>query len=154
MPRVYFVKKAQKDNPAVKKGESYYYWTFRYGGKRYSATPPKRSQLTQSPFLQQLYDLQDDVSTPSDIDDLEAWAESACDTLQDMRDECEERLDDMPEQLRDTSTSGELLQERIDQCDGAIGELQAISFEFDEEEGMDEDEWLEAKREEVETAIG
>ena len=39
MPRVHHVKSARKDNPVAKKGESYYWWKFRYGGKRYSKTP-------------------------------------------------------------------------------------------------------------------
>lgn len=49
MPRVNFVKRARKDHPGgIKKGESYYWWSFRYGGDRYSKTYPRRSQLTQS----------------------------------------------------------------------------------------------------------
>jgi hypothetical protein len=49
MPRVHFVKKARKAHGnGVEKGDSYYWWEFRYGGKRVSKTYPKRSQLTQS----------------------------------------------------------------------------------------------------------
>ena len=34
MPRVHFVKKARKDYPStgIQKGDSYYWWQFRYGG--------------------------------------------------------------------------------------------------------------------------
>ena len=48
MARVIHVQKARKDNPAVKKGQPYYHWSFRFGGKHYSATYPRPSQLTQS----------------------------------------------------------------------------------------------------------
>ncbi len=51
MPRVTHVKKARKDNPVCKAGESYYWWKFRYGGKRYSLTRPRPSQLTQSAYF-------------------------------------------------------------------------------------------------------
>ena len=43
MPRVNYVKKARKNNPAVKRGESYFWWKFRYGGKQYSKTRPRQS---------------------------------------------------------------------------------------------------------------
>ena len=49
MPRVHFVRKAAKAHAGgIEKGDSYYWWKFRYGGIRKSKTRPKRSQLTQS----------------------------------------------------------------------------------------------------------
>jgi hypothetical protein len=67
MPKVIFVKKAQKDIPGtnIKKGDSYYWWKFRFGGKRTSKTYPKRSQLTQSDFLQRIYEIEDQLSGAS-----------------------------------------------------------------------------------------
>jgi len=50
MPRVHFVKHARKDNDLVKKGESYYWWKFRFTGKCMSKTPPRKSQLTESEY--------------------------------------------------------------------------------------------------------
>lgn len=63
MARATFVKKARKDIPGtdIKAGESYYWWKFRFGGKHYSKTPPRRSQLTQSDFLGQLYAIEDEI---------------------------------------------------------------------------------------------
>lgn len=61
MARAHFVKKARKDNPAVKAGESYYWWKFRRGPKRYSKERPRPSQLTQSEFYGQVYGLQEDM---------------------------------------------------------------------------------------------
>lgn len=73
MPRVHFVKKARKDvsNSDIKKGESYYWWKFRFGGKCVSRTPPKQSQLTQSDFLSQIYKIQDRISEMTTDDDFE-----------------------------------------------------------------------------------
>lgn len=153
MPRLNYVKKARQDNPVCKAGEDYYWWKPAFRPKQFSKTRPRRSQLTSSAFLGQLYDMQDDVSSPADIDQLEAWANDAADTIENMGAESQESLDAMPEHLQDSSSSGEMLQMRIDGCEQAVSELQSISFEFDKDEGMDEDEWLEAKREEVDEAI-
>lgn len=139
MPRVVFVKSARKDNPVAKKGESYYWWKFRYGGKRYSKTPPKQSQLTQSPYFAALYDLQDEVEDTeiTCFDDLEQLSDSIREQIAELRDQAQESLDNMPEQLQYAPT-GELLQERIDACDGAESEIDMVE-EFDEPEPVAED---------------
>lgn len=72
MPRVHYVKKARKDNGCVSKGESYYWWKFRYGSKCMSKKPPKASQLTQSEFLSTVYDINERIE------------ECACDSLEDL----------------------------------------------------------------------
>ncbi len=118
MPRVHHVKKARKDNPAVKKGESYYWWKFRYAGKRYSKTRPKSSQLTQSEFLSRLYAI-DEQDTPWSLEDLK-------DELESLQEMCEDSLQNMPEQLQDSSESGQLLQERIDGLEDWIGQLDSL----------------------------
>ena len=125
MPRVHFVKKARKDNPIVKKGESYYWWKFRFGGKRYSKTRPKRSQLTQSSFLANLWDLEDSIPNEMSEEDVNSFISE----LEALKEECEYSLDNMPEQLRDTSESGYLLRERIDNLDDWINELYSIDFD-------------------------
>lgn len=124
MPRVHFVKKARKDNPAVNAGESYWWWKFRFAGKRYSKTRPRRSQLTQSSFLSTLYDLED--ALPDEM--TEAEAEELTVALEDLSEECWNSLNNMPEHLQDTSSSGELLQDRIDSLDSWIGEISNIDW--------------------------
>jgi len=129
MPRVHHVKKARKDNPAVKAGQPYYWWEFRYGGKRYSATFPKASQLTQSAFLGQVYDLNDriaalEVETP---EDLESELEDIASEFNELGQECQGNLDNMPEALQDSSSSGEMLQERISACEDVASQLEEIS---------------------------
>ena len=76
MPRVHHVKKARKDNPAVKKGQPYYHWQRYRSRKQYSATYPKRSQLTSSGKLAAIYDAEDSVTDLSIDHDPDALAGS------------------------------------------------------------------------------
>ena len=88
MPRVTFVKKARKDNPVAKKGEPYYWWQFAFGTKQYSKTQPARSQLTQSSFLSQLYELQDGMEERFNnlgIDAIEDARTDLVDELQNLQ---------------------------------------------------------------------
>lgn len=124
MPRLHFVKKARKDNPAVKAGESYYWWKFRYAGKRYSKERPRRSQLTQSAYLGTVYDLEDALVAFGDAADTEGLVLD----LDNLRDECENSLDNMPQILQETSESGMLLQERIDALEDGIQLLQDLEL--------------------------
>lgn len=140
MARVHFVKAARKDNQVVKKGESYYWWKPMIGGrggpKRYSKTRPTRAQLTTSPFLSALYALEDDLPDAMEAADLEDLVNQ----LEELRDECETSLSNMPESLQ-YSPTGELLQERIDGLQSWIDEIASIDTSpLEEEQGEDEDE--------------
>jgi hypothetical protein len=138
MPRVNFVKKARKDNPAVKAGESYYWWKFRFGGKQYSKMPPARAQLTQSEFLSTLYDLEDGLSDrfahAASSDELETARDDLVSEIQELLDETKSRLENMPEHLQDTSDSGMMLQERIDGLQSWIDDLESVDLELDEDQ--------------------
>lgn len=149
MTRAHLVKKARKDNPVVKKGESYFWWQFPYGSKQYSKTQPTRSQLTQSGFLQTLYVIEDNLNF--DPEDLEASRDNLVSELEQLRDECQESLDNMPEHLQDTSSSGEILQERISQLEDWISQLEGVEVEPDSflEEVMDDTSLSEEEREEA-----
>lgn len=141
MPRVHFVEKARKDNPAVKKGESYYWWKFRYGGKRYSRTRPRQSQLTQSAYFGTLYQIAEFVSdsNPEDWDDFETMKDDVVSQITDLRDETQSSLDNMPDSLQ-YSPTGELLQERIDALDSAESEIDGIyEYEFEDEDNEPEE---------------
>jgi hypothetical protein len=131
-----FVKKARKAIPdaGIKEGDSYYWWKFRYGGKRYSKTKPKPSQLTQSGYLSTLYSIQESVEdlTASDAEDIGAFIENMKSELESLMDDCQNNLDNMPEHLQESSSSGELLQERIDTIESAISDLDAIDTDYDE----------------------
>lgn len=143
MPRVNFVQCARKDvpNSDIKAGESYYWWKFMKGGKRVSRTRPKPWQLTQSAFLQTLYHIQDDFDHLTADDGLESAVENIISQLEDLRDTQQESLDNMPEQLQSAPT-GELLQERIDNIENAVSELQNIEW-LDDVEARDMEEYPE-----------
>ena len=134
MPRVTFVKSARKNNSVCKKGESYYWWKFRYGGKRESLTRPRPSQLTQSAYYGTVRSLEESIEDANiqDNDELISVRDDIQSELENLRDETQESLDNMPESLQ-YSPTGELLQERIDAVEEAINEVECIE-EFDEEE--------------------
>lgn len=147
MARAIFVKKAQKDNKeaGIKAGESYYWWSFKRGGKRYSKTPPKRSQLTQSNFYGSVYDLEDDIIANATADDgLAGVRDEVTAALQDIADQCQESLDNMPEGLQQGST-GELLQERIDAMESAISEFDGLELDEPSDDDLD---WPEKEKDE------
>lgn len=90
-------------------------------------------------------------------DICEETPEDIAGALQEILDECQDRLDNMPESLQ-YSPTGELLQERIDNLESVIGDLEAIDIEdlkgqsvesvmselddYDEEKTYDYDEEL------------
>ena len=97
----------------------------------------------------------------------EDTAQSIADELDTIKDNYQDSLDNMPEGLQEGDT-GQLIQERIDNLDSAISDLEAIDYDtlkenakddVDSEEGTDEYEAeLEEKtkdslREEIESAL-
>ena len=97
----------------------------------------------------------------------EDTAQSIADELSNIRDETQDSLDNMPEGLQEGDT-GQLLQERIDNLESAISDLECIDYDIlkknaeydvDSEEGTDEYETeleentKEALRDEIESAL-
>ena len=154
MPRVNYVKKARQANSVAKVGEPYYWWKFRFGGKRFSKTPPKRSELTQSSFLSQLYDIQDRIADLTTEDIVGGCLDDIVSEIDSLRDEAQSSLDNMPEHLQETSSSGELLRERIDGLELWGEELQSVNIpdELTDEEEKDE-EMVENYESEIEQAL-
>lgn len=167
MPRVHFVKKARKDNRVVKKGESYYYWTFRHGGKRMSKTRPRPSQLTQSEYYQairgmveEVEDMTLDADNDDIMSDLEDIIEDMSNRLEELAEEQYEKKENMPEGLQEGPT-GQLLEERSDMLESAQSDLDGIDrdlpnkddFETDEEWTAEVAEKLEEIRSEMIEAI-
>lgn len=157
MARATFVKKARKDVPGtdIKAGDSYFWWKFKRGGKHFSKTAPRRSQLTQSEFYANVYDLQDEIGELSADADLPDRVEDFVSRLNEIADECEEKVQNMPEGLQQGSVA-ELLNERADAMRNAASEFEALDLsewdeEFDEPE-REEDETDEAFAARVEEA--
>jgi len=138
MPRVNHVKKARKDYPnfGIKKGDSYYYWSFRFGPTIKSKNRPKPSQLTRSEFLSQIYEITEciDDLTINDIGEegAEDLISDFVSEIESLQDETQGKLDNMPYQLQDADV-GQMLQERIENLDDMISSLESIDSDVDPE---------------------
>lgn len=143
MARVHAVNKARKAYPKadIEIGDSYYWWKFRYGARRMSKTYPKPSQTTNSAFLSGLYFIQESIDVMDDPELLEGFISE----IEELRDECEYSLGNMPEQLQESSDSGVMLQDRIDGLDSWLNELEGIDADI--EDGLDVAEYGKRKEE-------
>ena len=132
MTRVHVVKHARKDYPEhdIKKGDQYYWWKFRFGGKNFSKTPPDRRRLTQSDFQISMYDLEDALGALVADDSIESQIENVADQMESLADEQEEKVQNMPDQLQD-SEIGQMLQERADALREWAEELRGIDIDIE-----------------------
>ena len=121
----------------IKKGDVYY----RFSLTRFQklrplclACKPRRSQMTTSDFLTTLFDIEDSMLALSveGMDDAQSVIDGLIGQLEELRDETEEKRDNMPEQLQDAPT-GEMLQGRYDSVEEMLGELEDIETDIDEE---------------------
>lgn len=149
MARPHFVKSARKAQPqhGIEVGDSYWWWAFRVGGrgsiKKVSKTKPTRSQLTQSNFLSQLYDIEDGIphrfSDDMDPDDARGELETLAGEIEELGSEARESFDAMPESLQQGPT-GEMLGERADAMESWADEVRGL----DPEDYADSDELADA----------
>lgn len=162
MPRVHTVQKARKDQPehGISKGDTYYWWKFRNSGKQVSKQYPTKSQLTQSDFLQSVYELENSIgcftwaSVEEEVEDL-------IEELSELVETCRESLENMPEHLQESSPTGEILQERIDNLEMWVDGLLNIDYSHLEEtrerylnlRHSDDSESIEEAREELSSAF-
>ncbi len=142
MPRVHRVEKARKAYPGtgIEKGDTYYYWTFRYGGKRRSKTYPRASELTQSAFLSEVYSIGEEMADFSGMDgdskesfeewreDLRSAVEDWASRFRDAGEECQSNRDNMPEGLQEGDV-GTMLEERADRCEEIASELECVDLD-------------------------
>lgn len=106
MPKVHFVKAARKDNSVVKAGESYYWWQFRHGGKRYSKTAPRRSQLTQSEKLGKAYELSERLEgIVRDGERSKEWLQEAVENATDEFQQISEEVRELANEYRESAES-------------------------------------------------
>lgn len=151
MPRVHH-RKAAKDYPAygIAKGDLYYYTKIKTGPRSSrvlrSKEPFKRSQLTSSEFLSQLYDIEDSLAALTDIGEARDLAES----LRELGQEQQDKLDNMPEGLQGGDT-GELLRTRAEGCETAADSIDEIVDEWETAHDTYQTELAEA--EEARTAL-
>lgn len=151
MPRVTTVNKARKAQGScgkcgakIKKGDSYRWWKFRYGGRRVRCMKPecapKASDLTQSAFYGTLYSIEESLSdaiaafeSGGEPDDLAGELRTAADDLRNLGEECGSSLENMPEGLQQGDT-GQMLENRRDECESKADEMESAA---DELEGLE-----------------
>jgi hypothetical protein len=85
-------------------------------------------------------------------DDWESERDDIVSELESLRDECQEKFDNIPEQLQEAN-AGSLLSERVENLDGMIDELGAIDIEEVEEDSIREEVESEFKKSEEETEV-
>jgi chromosome segregation ATPase len=108
MPRVYFVKKARKDHGrGIMKGDSYYWWQFRYSPIMKSKTRPRPSQLTQSEYLSQFY------STQESFQDTVESILRGIDGSFDSEDEFEEKVEEITSAISEAQSEVESMKDEI-----------------------------------------
>lgn len=130
---------ADKDDTIfVKKGETYYMWSLMSGSRgvtHYSRTKPKRSQLTNSDFLSQIYDLEDelDFSGAQSSEDLQAARDEVVLALQNLGEEQQGKFDNLPEGFQQAET-GQLLERRAEACSEIADAYDSVDLDdYDEE---------------------
>lgn len=188
MPRVNSVTKCRKSpgtctkcNEVINVGEPYVFWAFMVGGRGgpkivrcgKPQCRPTRSDLTQSEFYSQLYAIQDSGFGCETLEELESARDEKAEELRNLGQEQQDKLDNMPDGLRDGDT-GQLLQERADACEEVASELESIDvpssasvledepYNKEEHEGESKEEYekrvlaekLEEVKGELEEALG
>lgn len=151
MTKANFVKKARKDYPehGIKRGDSYWWWQFRFSKHVYkSLKQPRKSQLTQSEHLSAIYEIEERIEDMQPVDIDTGCIDEIIGDIETVRDTCQERLDNMPEQLQD-SNSGSILQEYIEALENWQQELEGVDLYIDEDslQSEAENEWEDEHRE-------
>lgn len=145
-------RKARKDYPeaGIVKGDMYWYVQIKTGPRSSRVmrqkTPFKRSQLTTSAYLSQLYDWEDDVGNMGSMEE----AQDLADRIGALGDEQEDSKSNMPDHLQDGDT-GTMLQERKDACEAAKEEIEEIIGRW--EEAQTEHEGLAGEYDEAQRAV-
>lgn len=123
MPRVY-CRTAGKDYPehGIKKGDTYYAWSFYRQRERKSLDRPKQSQLTQREELVALYSAQE-----IEVPEWEWGNRDACITYYEevgaLLEESRDAATDKAENIRSAFESGTELSEALDEFSGELEEL-------------------------------
>lgn len=146
MPRVKEQKKSKRGTRIcgregcgieIKPGETYYWWSFRYGGRqvRCSAHFPKQSELTQSK-MSGVY-----ASVESAVEQLETMdltIEDITNLVHEVGEAAQEVVGEYREAAENFGGAGENA-ERADELEGWAGELEGFEPDVPEEEEFDEE---------------
>jgi hypothetical protein len=138
------VKKARKDYPGtgIEKGDTYYWWKFRYGGKVRSKKFPRASQLTQSDKLSRLYGAQEEVEDAlgsGDLETIKCACEYAASEIRHVAEEYQESADNIRDSFTDSPTADEC-EEKSEAAGSVADELESLDFEIGDEPDEDDKE--------------
>lgn len=171
MPRVATKTKSKAGKPydcsrcaePIKAGDKYYEWSF------YRSSPtrqheshgyPKPSQLTQSKLsgaYAAIEDAEETISTADNAADMAQALTTAAEEVCTVKDEYQESLDNMGDNLAQGST-GQEIQEKIDALEEFEGTLNDAASEIESgetpEEGTSAEDHLEALRQQASDALG
>lgn len=144
MPRVK-TQTAGKDYPeqGIKKGDTYYKWSFRYGGTHKSLKRPRPSQLTQSKYstvYAALEELQDMFSADGvTVQDIVDTAQTAAETIREVASEYEDADQNMGGHQGTNSERAQACEECADELESAASEYDGVDFGPDEEYETEQD---------------
>lgn len=159
MPRVKTVAKARKSpgecpkcGKKIKKGTSYRWWKFRFGGKRIRCTEcpgPRQSELTNSDKLSRCYaagesiqDAIDDFQKDEDVENLRATMESAAEEIREVAQEYRDSAQNVEDGMNGNRMPiCDELEEKADNLEGKADEIEQAAAdleEFNEEEAEEE----------------
>lgn len=139
-----FSAKAGKDYPehGIKKGETYWYWSFFRGRKQYSKTRPTQSQLTNSPTLSAAYAAQESfeatISEAATPDDLINACENADNELDSVIADIEETISNLEDGFPNGCPALEEKQELLDNVNEYKDEIESAKSEIESIEGVEE----------------
>lgn len=157
----------ENDTLFCKKGQTYYWWQFKNGGKNYSVVYPKPSRLTQSEFYTRVYEIQEELSAASasdfqcDESAILSFKEQIVEQVQELLDELEEKESNLSsyEGLANSPVY-ELITERRDAVQEWLDELENIDCDYslddmksEAEDENEKDEADEADEEEYASRI-
>ena len=110
----------QEDEVLIPKGSMYYTWKRKNQPQSYSLTEPV------FPVLKSEYDenMENFNASKENLEDEDA-KEQLVTEIEEFRDELDGRLNNMPEQLQESS----ILNERIEELDSLIGEVNEIEID-------------------------
>jgi len=82
--------------------------------------------------MRAIYSIEENIHLVEDQDDV---AEITL-QLEELRDEAESALDNMPEHLRETAWSGQLLQQRVESCEAWMDAIDSEDMDDMDAEGL------------------
>lgn len=139
-----------KDTIVVNKGQEYYAWSlFGESKERISVTCPNRNQLTNNEFKLGYYAVEDRIGDLFSQDFLESSIDDEVNEIvsdiESLKDNAQESLDNMPEQLQEGET-GQMLQSRVESLEEWSSNIEAVDLSIDIDiEDEESEEYKEAK---------